>query len=147
MTVSAESFHISIHARPNGVFSERTVQIDGIETKVLDIPPQQLNTPLPVSFEEAESRLARLPRLFMEPDGSFVWVSGDGESPAWQLDGMMYDRDGHVLYVELKGRCAAKSFRNLLASIGNPETFFVVQLVRHALVMDAAEFSRTQLVS
>ena len=146
MTVSAEPFHISIHARPDGLFIERTAQVDGIATKILDVPPQHLTAALPVSFEEAESRLAALPRLFIEPDGSFVWVSNDGESPAWQLDGMMYDREGHLLYVELKGNCSTTSFRNLLAAIGDPGTLFVVQLVRHGLVMDADEFCRTRLI-
>jgi hypothetical protein len=145
MTVSAKPFHVNIHARPDGVFIEQSVLVDGIETKTLAIRPQQLTVALPVSFEEAESRLAALPRLFIEPDGSFVWVSGEGESPDWQLDGMMYDRNGHLLYVEMKGNCAATCFRSLLAAIGDPGTLFVVQLVHHGLIMDAAEFCRTRL--
>jgi hypothetical protein len=147
MSGSGESFHIGIHARPNGVFVERSVQVDGIEIKTLDIPPQQLNTPLPVSFETAESRLAKLPRLFIEPDGSFVWVSGHDESSSWQVDGMMYDRDEHLMYVELKGSCPAASFRSLLAAVGEPETRFLVQLIRHAVLMDAEEYCRTRLTA
>lgn len=147
MTRPAEPFHISIHARPTGVLVERSVQVDGVVTRILDLPPRKLNTYLPVSFETAETRLARLPRLFIEPDGSFVWVSGRGEFPAWQLDGMMYDRDGRLLYVELKGNGPATPFRDLLTAIGNPDTSLVVQLVRHAVVMDADEFCRTRLLT
>jgi hypothetical protein len=59
-----------------------------------------------VSFEQASSALDTLDRLFLEPDGSFVWTGETvADSPEaapprrWQLDGEVYDRDGRLAYV------------------------------------------------
>lgn len=141
-----ESFHITVHARPPGAWSERSTLLDGTETRILDIPSPKLDAFFPVSFEAAASRLGGLPRLFIEPDGSFVWVSVRGETPSWQLDGMLYDRAGRLLYVELKGNCPTTPFLELLAAFGNAHTPFVVQLIRHAIVLDSQEFCRTRLI-
>jgi hypothetical protein len=100
-----------------------------------------LQVPLPVSFEQASSDLAALPRMFVEPDGSLVWVSGDGEPP-WQVDGVMYDRAGRLLYVELKGRCPREEFDCLLRAFGWPETPLIFQLPQKAVYLAEADFRR-----
>ncbi len=145
MSDSRQSFHITLHARPPGTWSHRSLVLDGVETTTLDILPPRLDCPLPVSFEEALSVLSALPRLFIEPDGSFVWVSARGAARPWQIDGMLYDRGGRLLYVELKGHCPVVVFAELLAACGGQTTSFVVQLVRHAVVMDIGDFCHTRL--
>jgi hypothetical protein len=72
-----------------------------------------------VTFDELAERLAAWPRMFFEPDGAFVWVSGWGE-PAWQLDGQVHDSREGIAAVELKGRCPGERFQELLAALGWP---------------------------
>jgi len=51
-----------------------------------------------------------------------VWVSierDDAGVPHWQLDGMIYDRNDAVQYVELKGRCDRIAWLKLVAVL-NP---------------------------
>jgi hypothetical protein len=70
--------------------------------------------PIATSFEQAQQRLAELPRLSCEPDGSFVWTSrGGGE----QVFGMLFDAMGQIQYCELRGTCSRVSWRTLVAAI------------------------------
>lgn len=55
-----------------------------------------------VTFEAFSESIQPWPGMFAEPDGSFVWVIPTEDS-RYQLDGMIYDRDGGIEYVELKG--------------------------------------------
>jgi hypothetical protein len=112
-------FHINIHAEPRA---------DSGASPTL----------FPYTFEEVSVALAALPRMFVEPDGSFVWVAS-GE-PAWQLDGVLYDGAGRLWYVELKGRCPQEAFDRLLSALGWPATPVVFQLVREAISLDEGEF-------
>ena len=61
---------------------------------------------LPQSFEELARILGRIPGMVFEMDGSFVWVDHH-QSPANQMDGMVYDRADRIEYVEIKGTCNA----------------------------------------
>jgi hypothetical protein len=92
------------------------------------------------SFEEVAAALAALPRMFIEPDGAFVWVAS-GE-PTWQLDGVLYDGAAGLWYVELKGRCPQAQFDELLRSLGWPEAPVRFQLVREAATLDEDAFRR-----
>ena len=67
--------------------------------------------PIETSFEEAQSRLSSLPRLYFEPDGSFVWALDEGRQ---QVFGMLYDAAGKIQYVELQGRCELSTWRQLV---------------------------------
>lgn len=80
--------------------------------------------PLPISFEVAAGRLERLPRLFFEWDGSWVWSGHDDRQQRWQLDGMVYDAAGQVQYVDVKGCCPKSVWRELLGALlpTEPET-------------------------
>ena len=93
------------------------------------------------SFEVASQRLGQLERMFCEPDGSFVWVSSQGD-PVWQVDGNLYDRDERLLFVDLKGTCPPDQFDRLLSALGWPETKLMFQLTREAVFLDEAEFRR-----
>jgi hypothetical protein len=94
-----------------------------------------------VSFEQAADRLQQLSRLFFEPDGSFVWVGQDGDR-RWQVDGQLTDRDGRLLYAELRGTCPSQAFDRLLAALGWPKTPLVFQLTRDGTFLDEAQFRR-----
>lgn len=92
------------------------------------------------TFEEVSEALGKLPRMFVEPDGSFVWVSGG--QPAWQIDGLLYDGAGRLWYMELKGRCPQEEFDQLLAALGWPARPVVVQLVREGALLTDEAFRR-----
>lgn len=65
----------------------------------------QPNVPCPQSFEGLVEAMQGLSGMYFEMDGSFVWVD-HACSPAKQMDAMVYDRDGRLAYVEVKGDCS-----------------------------------------
>ncbi len=135
-------FEVRIQPRPGDAVAAQRVELAGIEYPALDFAPAALaSAVLPRSFEQAEVALASLPRLFFEPDGSFVWVADSAES-AWQVDGQLYDRDGRLVYVELKGHCPVAAFDRLLQTLGWPDAPLMFQLVREAVWLDEASFRR-----
>lgn len=92
------------------------------------------------TFEQVSAALGELPRMFIEPDGSFVWVSA-GE-PIWQIDGVLYDGAGRLWYMELKGQCPEQELDRLLSALGWPATPVTVQLVREGELLSDDEFRR-----
>lgn len=72
--------------------------------------------PLTSRFDEIAESLTQLPRLYFEPDGSLVWVG-----PDWQIDGMLYDRDGVLQYADLKGHASHDRWRELSRRIIQPD--------------------------
>lgn len=134
-------FHLAIHARPDrGDIGPDASSAQG-NGSALKILPSQLSQPFGVSFEQVLDALQRLPRMFVEPDGSFVWVSPD-PALSWQVDGQLFDRQDRLLYVELKGTCPRVDFDRLLGALGWPETALIFQLVRQAKFLDEAAFRR-----
>lgn len=65
----------------------------------------QPDVPCPQSFEGLVEAMQGLPGMYFEMDGSFVWVD-HASNPAKQMDAMVYDRDGRLAYVEVKGDCS-----------------------------------------
>jgi len=92
-------------------------RIHAIHTDDLCIPTR--SQPYGIDFETLLKRFAALPRMFIEPDGSFVWT-GSTEGMTWQLDGQTSDCDGHVICVELQGRCPPIVLDNLLEQLDWP---------------------------
>lgn len=118
-------WHILLHSLKAG--AETSNHAAGADPS-LCVGPDQLGA-FPVTFEQTLDRLAGLPRLFVEPDGALVWV-GEHVGHSWQLDGVVYDRDGGVWYVELKGRCPRAELERLAGLLGWPAAPVVVQLVQ-----------------
>ena len=96
--------------------------------------------PLTVGFEVARERMEVLPRLFIEPDGSFVWRGMTKEGEKWQVDGNLIDRGDVLAYVELKGVCPSERLDELLRALGWPEAKVEFQLVRTGVVVEEGEF-------
>jgi hypothetical protein len=100
-----------------------------------------------ISFEQAYEALDTLDRMFIEPDGSFVWtgeespIAADAGLPLrWQVDGELYDHGGRLAYVKLKGRAPLAVLEQLLAALGWPETPLLFQLVEQGKTFDEAQF-------
>jgi hypothetical protein len=94
---------------------------------------------LAVTFEQAAARLAALPRMYFEPDGSFLWVSAPGE-PAWQLEGQLQDRGDQLDHVEIKGMCSRARFDDFLAALGWPQNALAFHLVVEGIELHEFEF-------
>jgi hypothetical protein len=134
----------TLHARSPEVMPGISLQLCGLTVPTLIVPPAALAHPFAITFEEATMALESLERMFVEPDGSFVWVSsnqsGSQTAPEWQLDGNLFDRNGRLLMVDLKGACAEAEFDRLLSSFGWPDTPVMFQLSREAVFLDEAAF-------
>ncbi|HEY2412367.1 MAG TPA: hypothetical protein VGI40_09005 [Pirellulaceae bacterium] len=103
---------------------------------------EAIATSLAVTFDDALAALQRLDRMFIEPDGSFVWTDGAGDGQAWQVDGNLIDRGDCLAYVELKGRCPELQLNQILSAIGWPDAALAFELTRRGVVVDEVEFRR-----
>ena len=92
-----------------------------------------------ISFEEATEAFEQLPRMFLEPDGSFVWVVEDAGAK-YQLDGLLTDDGTNLLHCELKGTCNAAVLDQFLTALGWPDQSLVFQVVRQGSYLNEAEF-------
>jgi hypothetical protein len=136
-------FHATLHARSSEVVPGVAIELRGALTSTLIVPPAALAQPFALTFEEAVAALERLERMFVEPDGSWVWVSSSDECvQTWQLDGNLFDRNGRLLFVDLKGTCAAAEFDRLLTAFGWPGTPDLFELAREAVFLGEPEFRR-----
>lgn len=133
------TFYITLHARPPEVTAGESIGRGGRSYPTLSVAQPALAHGFSLSFEEAAEGLARLPRMFIEPDGSFVWTSSSADA-FWQVDGVLYDRDGRLLFVDLKGSCPAAEFDRLLTALRWPSTAVLMQLTREAVFVDEATF-------
>jgi len=132
-------FHATIHPRPAGIAARRDVELHGRLVASLEVTSQQLYAGFPRTFEQVGAELEMLPRMLLEPDGSFVW-SGEFDKRRWQLDGHLYDRHQRLLYLEAKGTCPNPALDELLPALGWPQNQVMFQLVRQAVALDEPAF-------
>ncbi len=133
------SFHTTVHVRTPEVSEGSEIELPAGRVRTLNAPHEALATPFGLSFEEAGAALAQLRRMYFEPDGSFVWTGTQSE-PRWQVEGNLFDRDGRLLFADLKGACPNEQLDRLLAAFGWPRTPLMFQLVREAVFLGEAEF-------
>jgi hypothetical protein len=134
-------FHVSVHAAPRDKRPGPQSVINGIHVETLDVTPAQLAEPMGTSFEDASAALEKLERMFLEPDGSFVWVSPQSDL-RWQIDGVLYDRAGRLMFVDLKGDCTEEALDQLLSALCADKKPLMFQLVREAVFLDDEQFRR-----
>lgn len=135
-------FRAVLHACPADAQPGPRLRLGTRDFDTLRVPHGR-GVPFPFAFEEAWDRLAKLPRLYLEPDGSFVWCGEPrGASAAWQLGGNLYDRDGRLQYVTLCGTCSAEALTRLCTSLGGDSLTLMVELVEAAVFLPASEFRR-----
>ncbi len=89
-------------------------------------------------YEVLAASLSRVPRLFLEPDGAFVWVSP--EDPARRVNGQITDDGEQVLYLELRGRCSFEDLAVIFQMLGWPEVELVYQLLPEAMLVRESQF-------
>lgn len=111
---------------------------------VLAVPRPLPSAPMAVGFDDALARLSAIERLYAEPDGSLVWTS-PREGLRWQVDGNLFERDGRVLLVDLKGTCPPAAFDRLLAAFDWPRQGVMMELVQAGVFLDEETFRRHAL--
>ena len=133
-----QPFHIIIRprgplARPAGtaVWAERQIA-------ALRSPPEANACSFAVSYEEVAEPLTAIPRLYLEPDGSFCWVSPDDVTQ--RLDGQITDDGRRVMCVQVQGRCTWSGFEPILRVLGWPGQAVMYQLLPSATLVDDASF-------
>lgn len=124
-------FHVFWHGLPENCAEGPDWQSPFGPIRTLRPTSNDLALPWPVSFEQGRCALERLGRLFAEPDGSFVWRPADGE----QVDGQCYDRDGQLLYLELRGDCSGLHIERLKDSLVPSDLAIGVQLARDGIFL------------
>ena len=134
-------FNATLHALPTGVQPGEEILLRQMALPTLKPTGAELYTPFNCTFEETAAVLEQQPRVFFEPDGSFVWGEG-ADAERWQIDGHLFDRGGRLLYVHLKGTCPAEVFDHLLASVSWPETPVMLQLQLEGYVLNEPTFRR-----
>ena len=111
--------------------------------------------PFVCTWEDAADKLASLPRMIFELDGSFV-ISGSGRlalapqaamgseqaATRWQVDGHLFDFGGRLHRVELHGCCPSCAVDDLLGCLGWPAQGLLFEMVREGVTLDEASFRR-----
>ena len=132
-------FHVTIHACPERLLVAQHRLIDGNDVEVLLVDPSELCLPFRVSFDAVAERLTTLPRVFFEPDGSFVWVSSKGRGD-WQLDGLLTDGRENLMTIELKGIAGWDVLQPLLETIDWPNHDVLFQDMQRGVFFSSASF-------
>ncbi|MCP4194582.1 MAG: hypothetical protein GY768_28575 [Planctomycetaceae bacterium] len=133
--------HVIVQAAPQDDLIHQTVALQGVVRQIIDLPSTKVVPPLPRSFEEVLSCLESFARMFIEPDGSFVWVGGESETN-WQLDGQLNDGSTGLNSVEIKGTVSTQAWNQLLQAVGWPDAQLLMQLPREGIFMTEMEFRR-----
>ena len=131
------TFETVVHAAPSSA-GEYAGSWQAFDT--LDIDPTSLTQPFEVTFEQVGERLSRVERMFFEPDGYFVWSGDTAEGRRWQVDGVVYDRNDRLFYVEMRGTCPAAEFAQLIGAFGSPPGDLIFQIPQAAVYLDMANF-------
>lgn len=135
-----QPFHIVIRAVPNTELLTRTITFEGRDVDALIVPADSQATPLEVTFEQAAEMLAAFPRMYVEPDGSFVWVSLAEATEAWQVDGNLYDRDGSLIAIDLKGTCHRTQLVTLFDVFRTGGRELMIEVVRDGVFVRERDF-------
>jgi hypothetical protein len=135
-----QPFHIVIRAFPNRELPTQPITLAGRDVDALMVPAELQSTPLGVSFEQAAETLETFPRMHIEPDGSFVWRSISDGDEAWQVDGNLYDRDGSLIAIDLKGACGQTQLARLLDVFRSDGRALMIELIRDAEFVRERDF-------
>ena len=88
------------------------------------------NTRFSMTLESFADQVSDWPGLYFEMDGSFVWAAREGETNIGQIDGMIYDRDNAIEYLDLKGSAPRFAWEKLLGVLVETESLEVLDVLR-----------------
>lgn len=81
-----------------------------------------------IDFENFSELVSKWDGMYFEMDGSFVWV--DRKFGRNQLDGMVYDRDGAIEYLELKGNPSSHQLNSIFDTVTCKESTTQISRLR-----------------
>ena len=134
------TIHASLHPRPAQLPPAGEVAIHGRRVVHWAFDAAAAQNSWEVTFDGALEQLEKVPRLYAEPDGSWLLVSAVGESPRWQMEGNLYDGGSRLAYCDLKGSCPVTTWEQLLACFGWPHQPLLLQLTHAAVFVDEADY-------
>lgn len=140
------TFHAIVHALPEPQPVERLAVIGEDTIRALELLPHQLHHAWPIDFNTAFDRLERLHRMFIELDGSWVWVGETDEKVAWQMDGLLNDSPQGLMTVEIKGSISEAGWNEFRKQLATAESALAFQLVQEGVYISEAEFTRRFLM-
>ncbi len=82
------------------------------------------------TLEDFADQVSGWAGLYFEMDGSFVWAVREGEENVGQIDGMIYDRDQAIEYLDLKGNAPSDSWEKLLRVLLGQGSFRGLDVLR-----------------
>jgi hypothetical protein len=83
------------------------------------------------------ANLEQLARMFVEPDGSFLWSGQDPASGGhWQLEGTVYDDGQVVRYIELRGQCPLVQWHEFVAAFEESLASIRLELLEQKRIVD-----------
>ena len=134
-------FHVFVQADCEAVRPAGALAIEGESFEAWSLADGPPLAPLQVDFDTAYEGLQRLPRLYAEPDGSFVWA-GRQDSATWQLFGQLADQGTRLQSVELRGTIPRDQFEELLNVLRWPNSPLMFQLARQGVFLNWEGFAR-----
>lgn len=119
MTVS-RPFHVQLYCASSAQSEDSGSNFDyqgAMLTRA--IPPQGMGF-FGCSFEQWMHKMLQRPGVYAEGDGSWSWTAQEKNergAPVWRMEGMIYDRDGKVFYVDVQGQCTADAWRDMVEAL------------------------------
>jgi hypothetical protein len=108
-------------------------------------PARTAGAPLRIPLETALARLEAYERMFVEPDGSFLWTGeattlslpedARGQHQRWQLEGTIYDDGQVVRYIDVLGDCPLLAWQAFLAAFDESLASVTLELVEENLIV------------
>jgi len=86
--------------------------VQPVHIHIVSTPGQRLSQ----TMESFAETVSRWPGMYFEMDGSFVWVRESDDSRS-QIDGMLYDRNDSIEYLDLKGIATGERWLELFNAI------------------------------
>jgi hypothetical protein len=131
-----DELHLMIHPLDTQAERGPVQQIGPLLRPTLRVSSQWAITMLPLTFEQAMTRLEQLPLAYTEPDGSFSW-SGSGPQP-FQLQGLLHDRGERLSHVEIMGHGYEVALIRLITTVAGDLNDLMIQSVREGKFFTAA---------
>lgn len=129
--------HAVIHPRPPGKLEADYLRYQNVDIPVVRASGEGLR--FACSFENVAAHFANFERMFLEPDGSFVWVLEEN-SVRQQLDGNLVDDGEKLLAVEIKANCDLWVFDRFLRALGWPAQSLLFQIVQLGVFVEEVDF-------
>lgn len=146
MDSAPRHFHCFIQSRAETARRGPAATVEGCCVPTLALDEADRARPFRVSFDEVADGLLKLPGLYWEPDGSFVWVGTfQGGAWPWRLEGQVTDAGAAVAFLELQGHCRAGELDQVLSLLNWPAEPVLFQVHGSGVLLEEVTFRQVYL--